>query len=81
MYSYLSLFLLNFKIFFKRKFGFRKNNLALIDLVDLIAKYLNNDYYVCRVFIDLQMAFGNVNHDILLDKVNIMISVDWLITD
>ena len=34
----------------------------------MIKKYLDNDYYVCRVFIDLQKAFDTANHDIPLEK-------------
>ena len=42
----------------------------MITLVDLIKKYLDNDYFVCGVFIDLQNAFDTVNHDVLLVKLN-----------
>ena len=55
----------------ERQFGFRNNhstNHALIDLIDLIKKYTNNDYYVCKIFIDLQKTFDTVNHDILHEK-------------
>ena len=37
-------------------------------LADLIKKYLDNDYYVCGVFINIQKAFDTVNHDVLLGK-------------
>ena len=37
-------------------------------LVDLIKKHLDNDYFVCRIFIDLQKAFDTVNQDILSEK-------------
>ena len=70
-YSRLYSFFFKFKILFNRQFGFRNNystNHALINLVDLIKKYLYNDYYVCGVFIDLQKALETVNHDILLEK-------------
>lgn len=68
MFPSLSSFSLKFKIIFKRRFRFRKNNLTLIDLVNLIEKYLDIYSHVSGVFIDLQKAFDNVNHDILLGK-------------
>ena len=34
----------------------------------LIRKYLDNDYFVCDAFIDLQKAFDTINHDILFAK-------------
>ena len=72
MYSFTLVFIfIKFKILFKRQFGFRNNhstNYALIKLVGLIKKYLENNYYICGVFIDLQKAFDTVNHNILLEK-------------
>ena len=44
------------KILFNRQSGFRNNYSkydALINLLDLIKRYLDNDYYVCAVFVDL----------------------------
>ena len=38
----------------------------MISLIDLIKKHLDNDYFVCGVFIDLQKACDTVNHEILL---------------
>ena len=67
----LSPFLKSIKYFFKKQFGFRKNHCtihALINLVDLITKHLDNDYLNCGIFIDLQRSFDTVNHDILLAK-------------
>ena len=71
MYSRLYSFFTRYKILFKKQFGFRNNHStihALISLVDLIKKHLDNDYFVCGIFIDLQKAFDTVNHDILLAK-------------
>ena len=39
---------------------------ALISLIDLVKKYLDNDYFVCGVFINLHKAFDTVKHEILL---------------
>ena len=41
---------------------------SLISLVDVIKKDLDNNYFVYGTFIDLQKAFDNVNHDVLLAK-------------
>ena len=56
-------FLTKYKILFKKQFGFRNNHStihALISLVNLIKKHLDNDYFVCEIFIDLQRAFDTV---------------------
>ena len=50
---------------------------ALISIVDLIKKHLDNEYFACGIFIDLQKAFDTVDHDIL--NLIIMVYVDWLI--
>ena len=83
MYSRLYSFLLKFKILYDRQLGFRNNystNHALINLVDLFKKHLNNDYYVCGVFINLQKPFHTVNYNILLEKLEYYNIVDLLIT-
>ena len=69
---------------------FSKNNLdlettilhsihALISLVDSIKNHLDNDYFLCGIFIDIQQAFDTINHDILLAKLAHYRKVDWLI--
>ena len=55
----------------KYKILFRNNHStihALICLVDLIKKHVDNDYLFWEIFIDLQKASGIVNQDILLAK-------------
>ena len=47
---------------------------ALISLVDLIKKHLDNEYFASGIFIDLQKAFDTVDHDIL--NLIIMVYVD-----
>ena len=57
--------LTKYELLFKEQFGVRNNQStshALISLIDLIKKYLDNDYFVCGVFINLQRAFDTVNH-------------------
>ena len=58
---------------FKKQFGLRNNcstSHALISLIDLNKKYLDNDYFVCGVFFDLQKASDTVNNEILFDKID-----------
>ena len=68
MYSRLYLFLTTYKILFGKHFGFRNKHStihALICLVDLIKKHLDNAYFVCGIFTDFQKAFDIVNQDAL----------------
>ena len=71
MYSRLYLFLTTYKILFGKHFGFRNKHStihALICLVDLIKKHLDNAYFVCGIFTDLHKAFDIVNQDALSAK-------------
>ena len=61
------------KLLFSHQFGFRNGystNHALTSLTEMIRKALDEDKFACGVFIDLQKAFGTVDHVILLSKFN-----------
>ena len=73
MYSGFYAFLEKYKLLFKKQFGFRNNHStshALISLIDLVREYLDNNYFACGLFINLQKAFDTVNREILLVKLD-----------
>ena len=41
---------------------------ALIAIIEKIRHALDNGKIICRVFLDLQKAFNNVDHQILISK-------------
>ena len=62
-----------YKSIYELQFGFRakhSTNHTLIDITENVKSALDNKIHVCGIFIDLQKAFGTVNHKILLDKLS-----------
>ena len=71
MYTRIFKFFNNNNLFYSLQFGFRKNystTHALISLTETIRKYLNEEKVAYGIFVDLQKAFGMVEHNILLTK-------------
>ena len=71
MYTRLDSFPNLSEIIYKFQFGFRKNystNHPLLSIVEEIRSALDKNMFTCGVFIDLEKAFDNINHQILLSK-------------
>ena len=69
MYTWIIQFLEDKKIIYYKQFGFHKNlptAHAIITLIENIESALDNNKFVCGVFIDLEKVFDTVNHTILL---------------
>ena len=64
-------YLAQYNILFKYQSGFRtkhSTDLPLSYLNDKILKGFNNGPFTGMILIDLQKAFGTINHNILLEK-------------
>ena len=73
MYTWIIQFLEDKKIIYYKQFGFHKNlptTHAIITLIENIESALDNNKFVCGVFIDLEKVFDTVNHTILLSKLD-----------
>ena len=74
MYNWLYRHLSNSKILYPKQFGFQKGHStdhALLQLVDQIYESFERGEYTIEVFIDPSKAFGTVDHNILLTKLEI----------
>ena len=81
VYNYLN----DNKLLFRKQFGFRKGHATdhtLIKLINSIYDSFNQNEYALGVFIDLSKAFDTVDHNILIDKLDLYCrknnSLKWL---
>ena len=73
MYNRIIQFLEDNKIIYYKQFGFRKNVStahAVINLIENAQTALDNNKFLCGIFIDLEKASDTVDHNILLSKLN-----------
>ena len=84
MHSRLIEFLEERQILYYKQFGFRKDfsrNHAILNLLEIIQKALDDRQIACEIFIDLEKVFDTVSHDILHEKLDHygirVISDDW----
>ena len=71
IYKQMISFIEKHKIIYIYQYGFRKKHsttLALIDIIDRIRFYADQNEYVLGIFLDITKAFDSVNHDILFHK-------------
>ena len=77
MHKRLMEFLNEQKVLYCKQYGFRKSFStahAIINLIDNIESAIDNKKFVYGVFIDLQKALDTVDHEILLEKIQTMVS-------
>ena len=73
MYNRLYKFLETNNLIYSLQFGFRQKHSmsdALIHLTDKIREQLDKGNFACSIFVDFQKAFGTVDHQILIQKLN-----------
>ena len=76
VYNRVYSFLEKNNLIFKRQFSFRScysSHHTIVNLVESIKKYIDNNNCVCTVFINLEKAFDTVDHQILLQNFTIVV--------
>ena len=71
LYIHVQGFLDKNNVLYSQQYGFRKNystTQTLIDISQKIMDALDKGEYACGIFIDLQIAFDSVDHEILFEK-------------
>ena len=71
MYKRLLSYINDKKILYNKQFGFRtqySTDFAIMSIVDLIQRAIDNQKYSCGIFLDFSKALDTVNHSILFNK-------------
>ena len=71
VYNRLSEFWNKYSVLYNHQYGFRENHsttVAIIEITDLIYKFLDEGNYVLGLYIDISKAVDTVSHEILLRK-------------
>ena len=69
LYRRLYKFLVKHNVLYKYQFGFRRGystTMALIEVINNIKSAIDNNKFVCGIFLDLTKAFSTVDYQILL---------------
>jgi len=85
MHNRLTGFINKHKILCENQYGFREEhstNTAILDMVDQISQKMEQKHYSIGVFLDLSKAFDTIDHQILLEKLNIYgirgVALEWI---
>ncbi|XP_024116978.1 uncharacterized protein LOC112138628 [Oryzias melastigma] len=81
----LAKFIDKYNIINENQYGFRENrstSMAIIDAVEEITNALDKKKYAAGIFIDLKKAFDTLNHDTLLEKLEVYgirgVALSWV---
>ena len=77
MHKRLMSFILKFKLLFKYLFGFQQNNSTIVAVLSICSHIINaieNKEKACCIFLDFAKAFDTVDHDILIDRIRILLN-------
>ncbi len=83
MHEITGKFLDGHKLISDSQYGFRPNNstsMALINLVEEITKARDHKQFAVGVFIDLKKAFDTTDYNLLINKLERLVILDWVKT-